>query len=215
MENQQKSSGKTAAYALEVKTFFTTELKGLFKALFGAPGKGLEPIFEQLPPNYLQHAGVLSASTALIYALGAVVLAGEMRSYLSISDYLSIISFPLFAMLFLALFAYAAKAVTGKGDFRQELFTGALCGIPLSLLVPGLAVVKILSPGNVLAMIMNPGSGGLLGIILLIYVFLFLISIAGQSLRSGGVSGTLAWYLSPVGVGLAFYLSSKLSAAIF
>ena len=215
MENQQKPTVNASAYAAEVKTFFTTEFKALFRVLFGAPDKGLEAFFEQLPQKFMLYAGILSVATTLVYALVALALAGDMRDYLSAADYLRIASIPLFTMLFIALFTYGAKAIAGRGDFRRELFTGALCGIPLSLLIPGLLVVKILSPGNVLAMIMNPGSGGVLGIVLTIYVFLFLISIVGQSLRSSGISATLAWYISPLGIGLAFFLSSKLSVAIF
>ena len=216
MENNlSENIQEKASFTEEVKNFYTGDFKDILMTFFQNPIDGILMIFQNPSAKSYSHALILYISVAILYVLGAVVLAGDMRNYMTVSSYIQVALFPVFTMLAITVLSFAVKSVSGKIIFKDELLTGALCGIPLGLLIPGMLVAKILGTDNVLTLLMNPTSGGLIVVLLFLYVFLMLINVFQQSLKSAKSNDTLAWYLSPLCISVAIYLASKVSSNLF
>ena len=216
MENNlSENIQEKVSFTEEVKNFYTGDFKDILMTFFQNPIDGILMIFQNPSAKSYSHALILYVSVAILYVLGAVVLAGDMRNYMTVSSYIQVALFPVFTMLAITVLSFAVKSVSGKIIFKDELLTGALCGIPLGLLIPGMLIAKILGTDNVLTLLMNPTSGGLIVVLLFLYVFLMLINVFQQSLKSAKSNDTLAWYLSPLCISVAIYLASKISANLF
>lgn len=153
------------------------------------------------------HAMILYASVFVLYLLGSYILVGDMRDYMGFSNFLSIGLAPVLIMLSVSTLSFLVKLLSGGANFKSELLTGALCGIPLGLLVPIALVLRVLGMGNgLLALIQNPvGSGSLITIVIL-YLFLMMVNVFQQSIKAAGIKDVPAWYLSPLAILIAFYL---------
>lgn len=216
MENNlSENIQEKASFTEEVKNFYTGDFKDILMTFFQNPIDGILMIFQNPSAKSYSHALILYISVAILYVLGAVVLAGDMRNYMTVSSYIQVALFPVFTMLAITVLSFAVKSVSGKIIFKDELLTGALCGIPLGLLIPGMLIAKILGTDNVFTLLMNPTSGGLIVVLLFLYVFLMLINVFQQSLKSAKSNDTLAWYLSPLCISVAIYLASKISSNLF
>lgn len=201
--------------AHEVTNFYSGDFKNMFFTFFKNPISGILTIFQNPSEKSYTHALILYASVAVLYLVGAFLLAGDMREYMNVSAYLKITLFPVLIMLAISLLSFAVKSIAGKINLKDELLTGALCGIPLGLMIPGLLVSKILGSDNVLSLLMNPSGGSIFFILLFLYVFLMLVNVFQQSLKSAKANDTLAWYVSPLCIALAVYLASKISENLF
>ncbi|MBC6994732.1 hypothetical protein QWY85_08045 [Neolewinella lacunae] len=194
-----------------IQTFFTKELPRVFKALFANPVTGLLPFWKSSTRSNAVPVAAVYLAVFLFYAVGAFLFAGEMREYLDGSVYFRIALIPLLLMALISGIIFGIKALLGKGDFNTELLTGVFVAIPLAIVIPGLFVVRLLTPDNIISLLMNPGSGGAMGLLLFCYVFLLLVSIVFQSLKSVNTNATFAWYVSPAVIGIAFYLATRIS----
>lgn len=199
----------------EVTHFYSSDFKNMFFTFFKNPISGILTIFQNPSDKSYTHALILYASVAILYLVGTFLLAGDMRDYMNLSAYLKIALFPVLTMLAISVLSFAVKSIAGKINLKDELLTGALCGIPLGLLIPGLLVSKVLGSDNVLSLLMNPSGGSILFILLFLYVFLMLVNVFQQSLKSAKANDTLAWYVSPLCIALAVYLASKISENLF
>ena len=219
MENMENSTAESiiskSSFTDEVKSFYTGDFKDILMTFFKNPIDGILTIFQNPSAKSYSHALILYVSVAILYVIGAVLLAGDMRSYMTVSSYIQIALFPVFTMLAITVLSFAVKSVTGNINFKDELLTGALCGIPLGLLIPGMLIAKVLGTDNVLTLLMNPSSGGIIVVLLFLYVFLMLINVFQQSLKSAKSNDTLAWYLSPLCISVAVYLASKIAVNLF
>lgn len=216
MENNAfENIQEKASFTEDVKSFYTGDFKDILMTFFQNPIDGILMIFQNPSAKSYSHALILYVSVAILYVLGAVMLAGDMRNYMSISNYIQVALFPVFTMLAITVLSFAVKSVSGKIIFKDELLTGALCGIPLGILIPGMLVAKLLGTDNVLTLLMNPTSGGLIVVLLFLYVFLMLINVFQQSLKSAKANDTLAWYISPLCIALSVYLASQVCTNLF
>ena len=205
-----------SSFTDDVKAFYTSDFKDIVFTFFKNPINGILQIFENPSKKAYSHALILYASVAVLYVIGGLLLAGDRRGYMDFADYLKIALFPVLTMLGISILSFGVKSVTGQINIKDELLTGALCGIPLGLLIPGMLIAKILGTDNVLMFLMNPSSGGgIIVLLLFLYVFLMMINVFQQSLKSAQSNDTLAWYLSPLCVSMAVYLASKISMNLF
>lgn len=217
--NQQQNPGNPGErmnIAHEVKQFYANDFKALFMAFFANPFEGILSIFKNPSEKSFIHSIILYISVFLLYFLGTYLLAGEMREYMSFGSFLNIGLVPVLIMLCLSGLSFAIKAVSGKANFKSELLTGALCGIPLGLIVPLSLIAKIFgSSADVMMLIQNPlGAGMFMGLVVL-YLLLMMINVFNQSIKSGGAKDLFAWYLAPLAVLLSFYLSFNISTNLF
>jgi hypothetical protein len=106
--------------------------------------------------------------------------------------------------------------ISGKASFKNELLTGALCGIPFTALIILLFLFsKIMMDPEMISGLVYGGYSEIIakaGFFLLVvfYIILLCINILLQSLRASGTKDALAWYLSPAGIFLAFYFALKI-----
>jgi hypothetical protein len=213
-ENTANNYTKTTL-AEEVTHFYSGDFKNIFLTFFKNPISGILTIFQNPSEKSYTHALILYASVAILYLAGAFLLAGDMRDYMNLSSYLKITLFPVMTMLAISVLSFAVKSIAGKINLKDELLTGALCGIPLGLMIPGLLVTKLLGTDNVLSLLMQPSGGSIFFTLLFLYIFLMLVNVFQQSLKSAKANDTLAWYVSPLCIALAVYLASKVSENLF
>ncbi len=130
--------------ANEVKNFYSADFKALFVTFFKDPFDGILSTFRISSEKSFIHSMILYGSVFVLYILGALILAGEMREYMTFGSFLSIGLIPVLIMLFISVLSFVIKSIAGRANFRSELLTGALCGIPLGLIIPLSLVAKVL-----------------------------------------------------------------------
>jgi hypothetical protein len=124
--------------------------------------------------------------------------------------------FTIIFLLLVSLASFCIKMISGKASFKNELLTGALCGIPFTALVILLFLFsKIMVDPEIISSFTYGNYGEIIskaGIFLLVvfYIILLYINILLQSLRASGTKDALAWYLSPAAIFLAFYFTFKI-----
>jgi putative effector of murein hydrolase len=78
-----------------------------------------------------------------------------------------------------------------------------------------LVAFKIFAGENVLNNIKNPFDLGVFFSLIMLYLFLHLINVVQQSLKSAGTKDVLAFYLSPATVMISVYLTYKIAEGLF
>ncbi len=200
MEPNQTSGSDKAS---DVSNFFKEDFKEMFMAFFVNPVSGHAKNFQKSSEKAVMQSGILMGSVFVIYVLCFIIMMGT-------KDFGSIIKVSLIPVLMMTMisgFSFAIKSISGKPDFKQEMITGGLCGIPLGL---GVIIVTILSLVTDNGASMNPMGGSVLSMIIMLYLLLMMINVFQQSLTSSGTKDTMAWFLSPAAIILAGYLTSKI-----
>ena len=220
METNQQNAPETQQAAAnlsdEVKNFYKGDFKEIFMTFFKNPIDGIFSIFQKPSDKAYTQSLILYASVFVLYLAGSFILAGDMRSHINFGDFIKTSLVPVIMMFIITVFSFGIKSVSGKPDFKNELLTGGLCGIPLGLLIPVLLVIKIVAlEDNVMSLLSNPFGAGIFGGMLLFYVILMLINVFQQSLKASGTSDAIAWYLSPASILLSMYLTFEVSKNIF
>jgi len=215
------SDAKTTFGKEEILSFYKQSLPRILKTVFVNPVDGIYELLSATKENSFFNAVIIMATTAILYMLLPYLMMGDYKERMGgfgTTFKLGLITLLLMAIIGLA--AFAVKAIKGKPNFKNELLTGALCGIPLTLILVLAFVVQLFAKDmDITSIAMDPlrgmqSAGMIIGLVTL-YSFLMLINIFQQSLRSAAVSTTLGWYLSPLAIMLSFYLASKLGAAFF
>jgi hypothetical protein len=216
MENYQANDPATPPLANEVKDFYQRDFKHLFLAFFQDPVNGLQSIFSNPPAKAFLHAMIILGSVFVLYFVGTYLMMGDLRDYMSFSNFLSIALAPVLIMVAIAALSFGIKIAAGKADFKNELLTGALCGLPLGLMMALALVLRIFGEGiNPLTFFSSPLSGGWLMTVALLYLFLMMVNVFQQSLRATGYKEALAWYLSPVSILTAIYVGVTVVGNLF
>jgi hypothetical protein len=140
---------------------------------------------------------------------------GEARKYMEFSNFIKISIVPVIMMFVITCLSFVIKSLSGKPNFKNELLTGGICGIPLGLLIPIFLVIKIMaSERDLMRLINNPMGAGVFATMIFFYLILMLINVFQQSLKSSGTKDAMAWYLSPAAILLAFYVTFKISKGL-
>lgn len=217
MENYQANEPSTSPQlANEVKSFYQHDFKGLLLTFFRDPLTGLYHLFSNPPANGFVQAMILLASVFVLYFAGSYLLVGGLREFMGFSSFLSIGLTPVLIMVAVAALSFAIKLTVGKADFKSELLTGALCGLPLGLIIVVALVLRIFGDEiNPLTLFSSPLSGGWMMAIVLLYLFLMMINVLQQSLRAGGLRDVRAWYLAPIAILVAVYVAMSVVGNLF
>jgi hypothetical protein len=152
---------------------------------------------------------ILFGSVFALYFIGTYLLAGDFREFISFSNFLSFGLIPVLTMLSASGLAWVIKASTGgKPVFKNELLTGAMCGIPMALVIPLSLLARVFGSGaDVITLVRNPFSAGMLMSLIMLYLLMLMINVFQQSLKAAGVKDLLAWYLSPLCILVSFYVA--------
>ena len=220
MENNEQNTTETPEVKPnltdEVKNFYKGDFKEIFGTFFQNPIDGIFSIFQKPSEKSYTHSLILYVSVFILYIGGLYLIAGEARRYMEFNYFIKISLVPVIIMFIITILSFLIKSISGKPDFKGELLTGGLCGIPLGLIVPLLLIIKIVSSEeNIMRLLSNPTGIGVLGGLLLFYIILMLINVFQQSLKASGTNDGIAWYLSPASIMLAFYLTFQLSKSLF
>ncbi len=215
-QNVPESSEAKVNLTDEVKNFYQGDFKEIFFTIFTNPIDGVFLIFKNPSKKAYTQSLILYASIFVLYLIGGYIIAGEMRQYLNFEVFLKTSAILVLFMFTITIIAFGIKSISGTPSFKAELLTGGLCGIPIGILMPLLLLLKFFgSIDNMMSLVNNPAEAGIFGGLLLFYILLMLINILQQSLKASGTKDALAWYLSPVSILLAMYLTFKVSENMF
>jgi len=206
------NTGTTATNMDEVKVFYKDSFPKIFKAVFMEPIKGTYDLFSSRSEKAYQHSIFLILTAGILFTLLPYIAAGDARSYMEFKYFLMMGVTAILCLLVISLLSFGIKSVSGKADIKNELLTGGLCSIPLSVLIVAAFVLSLFSK-DLMQNIMNPQallSGSFVVVLLVFYVILSMINIFQQSLKSSGTNDAVAWYLSPISILLAIYVTGKI-----
>lgn len=188
-----------------VSNFFKDDFKEMFMVFFTNPTDGHLKNFKKSSDKALLEAGILMGSVFVIYFICMMIMVGTS----SMGALFKVSLIPIIMMLLISVFSFAIKSASGKPDFKQELLTGGLCGIPLGMGVILAMILNFVTDGGS-SVAMNPIGGGVAGMIILVYLLLMMIGVFQQSLKAAGSNDTLSWFASPAAIILAGYLTSQI-----
>lgn len=201
----------------EVKTFFKDDLLKIVKSIFTEPIKGTRAIFTNVEARTYSHALILIATTLLVYTIVPYLMVGsQMRDYLGFGPFFKLGLSVALVLVIISAMTFGVKAVSGKPDFKKELLTGGLCGIPLMIFIIIVALYvafkgdgfRYNSPQSLI-------DQGIFLLMITLYLMLMLFNIVQQSFKASGTNDALSWYLSPLVIFLAFYIGFKIAVSIF
>lgn len=207
----------TNAKVEEVKTFFKDDLLKIVKSIFTEPIKGTLAIFSNAGAAAYSQALILIVTTTLVYTIVPYLMSGSrVREYLGFGVFFKLGLSVALVLIIISSLSFGIKTISGKPDFKKELLSGALCGIPLMIFLLMLALFAMFkgdslrydSPQSLI------DQGILFGVIML-YLVLMLFNIVQQSFKASGTNDALSWYLSPLVILAAFYIGIKIAISIF
>jgi len=199
----------------EVKQFYKGDFKNIFTTVFTNPIQGIYELLEKPSEKAYKQSLILFASIFFLYLVGSYLIVGEARKYMEFSNFIKISIVPVIMMFVITCLSFVIKSLSGKPNFKNELLTGGICGIPLGLLIPIFLVIKIMaSERDLMRLINNPMGAGVFATLIFFYLILMLINVFQQSLKSSGTKDAMAWYLSPAAILLAFYVTFKISKGL-
>jgi len=207
----------TSPYVNDVKAFFSKNLIQILKDIFTSPISGTRSLFTNAGNEAYQHGLILIATIVVFFALVPYILIGsQIRSAIGFGTFFKLGLSAGLALVAISALSFGVKAISGKPDFKKELLTGGLCGIPLSLVALDILFFMLANKDGI--DFFNPESilqqGAFSGIILL-YLALMLFNIIQQSFKAAGTNDALSWYLSPLVICIGFYIGTKIAMSIF
>lgn len=203
----------------DVKAFFKNDMLKIVKAIFQEPIQGTRDIFTNAGTNAYKHALILIATTVIVFALVPYLMVGsEVRQFMNGALGL-FLKFGLgvgLVLVIISALSFGIKSISGKPDFKKELLTGAMCGIPLMIMLLAVVLVSIFGGNsmqnfNVYSMM---GQGVVSGIVGL-YILLMLFNIVQQSFKASGTNDAMSWYLAPLVVCVGFYIGARIAMELF
>lgn len=208
MENAKQNAKKGLD---EIKNFYQGDFMDIITTFFKSPFEGLRSIFKSPSEKSLINTSIIAASVFILYVIASYIIMGAAREYMKFFDFIKIGLFPIVCMFLISGLSFITKSIFGKADFKNELLTGAVCGIPFALLILIMFILKLfINENNIFNLVSNPMGGNLVVTLVFFYTILMLMNVYQQSLRSNGIKDVLAWYLSPISVLLALYLTSQI-----
>ena len=217
MENQKQNPINDSNENVEnVKLFYKESLPKMIKTLLVLPMDGILTLLNNKNEKTYFNSIFLIITTALLFVLLPYLIVGEMREYIGFKYFLYIGLWIALSLIFISIFTFIIKSINGKPNFKNEVLTGGLSGIPLSILIIIIFILSFFSD-NIKNVISDPSSlisGGIFLGVIIIYTLLMLINIFQQSLKSAKISDGLSFYFSPFGVGLSFYIAFKIISSI-
>ncbi len=218
MQTETDSAQQSELTKEEVKSFYKQDLPRMIETFFSEPINVTYSLFANRSNKAYLHSLILLVSTGLIYFICIYLMLGRARDYMPFSKILMFGLTPVIFMLLVTALSFGIKSVSGKADFKNELLTGGLCGIPLVGLIVLSLLLKFFNDEELYFMIQRPTAildSGLLFILLAFYLLLMLINVVQQSLKSSGTKDVISWYASPAVILVAFYITTKISGELF
>jgi hypothetical protein len=208
----------TPAVKEEITDFYKKDVLNIIKKVLLSPVNGTYSLFINRTEKSFNQSLILIASSAVVCMLFAFfIIPSQVRQYApGFTIMMKSAIFTIVFLLLVSLVSFCIKMISGKASFKNELLTGALCGIPFTVLIILLFLFsKIMMDPEMISGLAYGGYSEIIakaGFFLLVvfYIILLCINILLQSLRASGTNDALAWYLSPAGIFVAFYFALKI-----
>jgi len=204
-------------YLNDVKSFFSKSLLQIIKDIFSQPIKGTLGIFTNAGSEAYQQGFILIITTVVFYIVVPYIMAGsEIRSAIGFGAFFKLGLSAGLVLVIISALTFIVKAVSGKPDFKKELLTGGICGIPLMLILLTIAILMMFNKDSM--SLLNPESliqQGIFSGIIMLYLLLMLFNIIQQSFKASGTNDALRWYLSPLVICIGFYIGVKIASSLF
>ncbi|MDP4286193.1 MAG: hypothetical protein Q8891_17425 [Bacteroidota bacterium] len=202
----------------EIKDFYKKDVLSIIRKVLLEPVSGTYSLFENRSEKSFNQSLILMASAALVsMAFVFLIIPSQIRQYAPwFSMLVKSAFFTIVFLLLVSLVSFCIKLISGKASFKNELLTGALCAIPFTALIFLLFFFsKIMMDEQMISSLAYGGYSEIISkagifLVFVFYIVLLFINILLQSLRASGTKDALAWYLSPIGIFLAFYLTIKI-----
>jgi len=215
VDSNQHSNQSKDSFSQDFTTFYKGDFKEILSTFFKNPIDGIRGIFININQNSQKTSLILYISVFLFYFIISYLFDSSLRDYAPFSLFIKIAFLPILIMLIISTLSFVIKSIFGKADFKNELLTGGICGIPLALFLASLFVLKILSGNEIMSSVTsfsasNLEKSGMVFVLILLYILLMLINVFQQSLKASGTKDGASWYLSPISILLALYVSIKI-----
>ena len=215
VDPNQYSNHSKDSFSQDFTTFYKGDFKEILSTFFSNPIDGIRGIFININQNSQKTSLILYISVFLFYFIISYLFDSNIREYAPFSVFIKIAFLPVLIMLTISTFSFVIKSIFGKGDFKKELLTGGICAIPLALFLASLFILKIFSGDKIMSSITSFSANnfqelGMIFVLILLYILLMLINVFQQSLKASGTKDGASWYLSPISILLALYVSIKI-----
>jgi hypothetical protein len=215
--NASANQPGTNAYVNDVKKFFSKNLLQIIKDIFTQPIKGTLGIFNSAGNEAYQQGLILIITTVIFFIIVPYIAAGsDVRSVIGFGAFFKLGLSAGLVLVIISVLTFVIKAVSGKPDFKKELLTGGICGIPFMLILLTITIFMMFNKDSI--SLLNPESliqQGVISGIILLYLLLMLFNIIQQSFKASGTNDALSWYLSPLVICIGFYIGVKIASSLF
>jgi len=217
MENTNYTNGNSnSSFSENFKDFYKNDFKNLLLTVFKNPIEGVYSIFVNSTRDSYRNSLILYVSIIILYLAEIYLILGDAREYFPFSQLLKVSLIPAIFMFIISAISFGIKSVSSKPSFKSELLTGGLCAIPIGTLMTLILLLKIFGTlEDVSNIYRDPFASGFFVSLVLLYVFLILTNILQQSLKSSGTKDAIAWYLSPIAILAASYITYQVSKEVF
>jgi hypothetical protein len=203
-----KTNHNNETLGSNISSFYSNDFKDILNAFFLNPIDGIRRIFSNNNPDSVKNSMILYGSVFVFYILGSYLILGKISSYMSFGDFIKIGLSPVIFMFIVTILSFIIKSFSKNTNFQEELLTGAICGIPITLNLIMLFIVKIFAENKFRDLFEGDFERiGVFVFLILFYVLLMLINVFQQSLKASGSKDGASWYLSPVSIIIALYFT--------
>ena len=215
MENLDSTNSSTENSNIQPNRSIQKEVSRIFSVIFKDPTDGLKMYFADKTKTSVNVLFILYILVFVVYIFGSALLFGNRADNIDLDVYFKIGTMPVLVMLVISVMSFILKSIFGKTEFRDELITGGVSGIPIVLLMCGLVFLSFFTKNLIRKVMQDPFDLGVIAVLVFFYIFILMINVFKQSLRANGLKDSLAFFLSPISIFMSFYVAYQIGIELF
>ena len=215
MENLDSTTSSTDNSNIQPNRSIQKELSRIFSVIFKDPTDGLKMYFADKTKTSVNISLSLYILVFVVYIFGVALLAGDNADKFDLVDYFKVGTMPVLVMLVISVMSFILKSIFGKTEFKDELITGGVSGIPIVLLMSGFVFLSFFKKNLISKVMGDPFDLGVIAVLVFFYIFILMINVFMQSLRANGLKDSVAFFLSPISIFMSFYVAYKIGIELF
>jgi hypothetical protein len=215
MENLDSTTSSTDNSNSQPNRSIQKEVSRIFSVIFKDPIDGLKMYFADKTKTSVNGLLSLYILVFVVYIFGSALLFGNRADNIDLDVYFKIGIMPVLVMLLISVMSFILKSMFGKTEFRDELITGGVSGIPIVLLMSGLVFLSFFTKNLIRKVMQDPFDLGVIAVLVFFYIFILMINVFKQSLRANGLKDSQAFFLSPISIFISFYVAYKIGIELF
>ena len=215
MENLDSTTSSTDNSNIQPNRSIQKELSRIFSVIFKDPTDGLKMYFADKTKTSVNISLSLYILVFVVYIFGSALLFGDYADNIDLVDYFKVGTMPVLVMLVISVMSFILKSIFGKTEFKDELITGGVSGIPIVLLMSGFVFLSFFTKNLIRKVMQDPFDLGVIAVLVFFYIFILMINVFKQSLRANGLKDSLAFFVSPISIFMSFYLAYQIGIKLF